>query len=208
MWPDPENLEKSLTSHTNSQISAHSAVSLASTDSSTTKVIFCPDSCSSIITLKSPASPSSSTPWLEHCLSKVQPGLWSSFLQKSMTSKHPKKGLQIPASTNSESPCYDPIWSFQPHLWLLVSRNINRAHLHHALPPSPASALPLAHNNLVIVLCLWPLSFSVLGSAHMTPHHEVFYNPSCYLFPLFLFIQNTFFLPLDLALATFCYVWC
>lgn len=134
--------------------------------------------------------------------------LWSSFLQKSMASQHPKKALQIPASASSEVPCYDPALSFQQHLWLLVSRNINCTHLCHAFPPFPASAVPLAHNNLVIVLYLWHLSFKVLGSARRTPRHGVFYNPSCYLFPPFLSISSTIPVPLALALATICYVWC
>lgn len=135
---------------------------------------------------KLPASPTKFSLQHEYCFSKAQPSLWSFLPQKSVASKHPKKNIQTPANVNWEIPYSDYILFFLSHLLLLAPRNVNHAGLHQALPPSPAFAVPSAHNNLVVFLYLGHLSSSVLGSARVTPSSWSLLQPTLLFLPPFL----------------------
>lgn len=94
-------------------------------------------------------------------------------------------------SANSEIPYNDSILPFKSHLLLACQSCLST--------PGPHTLsylccpLSLWHLNLVIVPYLWHLSLSVLGSAHMTPHHEIFYNPHYFSFPPFLSVYTLSF---------------
>lgn len=84
------------------------------------------------------------------------------------------KNNHTPVSANSESQSNGLIMSFWSYLLLLASRNANRTPSPPCLPTFSCLSVRSAQDHVVIVLCLWHLSFSVLGSAQMTSWWRLF----------------------------------